>query len=386
MMIRKTMLVAAGLCAFAVTVSQTASAHGRWGTDLRRHGVFVLGNDPEANSVISLELKDGELTPVGSVAAGGKGGAAGNQGGLALDQGRGVLFAVNAGSHSIATFDIAARSLELESVTPAEGLGPMSIATCTPAGHKRKPLVYVLNEESRSIAGFALNRANRLEFLRGSVQSISENTASGAAQILFDNTCSVVVVVERNPASFMIYPIDRDGVAGTGKNVPSFSVGQLGSAVTRYNQLFVSETGTSAASSFALDLTTPGITPITQTLANTQAGSCWAVATRRTFRCDGWGRECTMGYVMNAGTANITSYAVRPNGQLSLREDIAQATLGSAFDGALADDDRYLIVQSRASTEERALNLYEIARDGTLEYLQVLEGMPATINSVAAIN
>jgi 6-phosphogluconolactonase len=385
MKIRKMMLAALGVSAFALSLSQTASAHGRWGTDLRRHGVFVLGNDPAVNSVLSLELKDGELTPVGSLETGGKGGAAGNQGGLALDQGRGVLFAVNAGSHTITSFEIGARSLELESVTGAEGLGPMSIATCTPAGRHQKPLVYVLNEDSRSIAGFSLNRGNRLEFIPGSVQSIS-NTASGAAQILFDNTCSVVVVVERNPASFMLYRIDRDGVAGAGVNFPSMSVGQLGSAMTRGNQLFVSETGTSAASSFALELSAPSISPITQTLANTQAGSCWAVATRRTFRCDGSRRDCTMGYVMNAGTANITSYAVKPNGELALREDIAQATLGGAFDGALADDDRYLVVQSRVSTEERALNLYGVDRDGTLEYLQVLDGLPATINSVAAIN
>jgi 6-phosphogluconolactonase len=385
MKIRKMMLVAMGVSAFGLSLSQTARAHGRWGTDLRHHGVFVLGNDPEENSVISLELKHGELTPVGVFETAGKGGAAGNQGGLALDQGRGVLFAVNAGSHTISSFDIGAGALELESVTPAEGLGPMSIATCTPAGRHQQPLVYVLNEESRSIAGFSLNRGKRLEFLRGSVQSIS-NTASGAAQILFDNTCSVVVVVERNPASFMLYRIDRNGVAGAGLNVPSMSVGQLGSAMTRENQLFVSETGTSAASSFALDLSQPNISPITQTLANTQAGSCWAVATRRTFRCDGRRHDCTMGYVMNAGTANITSYAVKPNGELSLREDIAQATLGGAFDGALADNDRYLVVQSRASTEARALNLYGIDRDGTLEYLQVLDGLPATINSVAAIN
>lgn len=60
--------------------------------------------------------------------------------------------------------------------------------------------------------------------------------------------------------------------------------------------------------------------------------------------------------------------------------------MGSAFDGALADDDRYLVVQSRVSTEERALNLYGIGQDGGLEYLQVLDGLPATINSVAAIN
>ena len=60
--------------------------------------------------------------------------------------------------------------------------------------------------------------------------------------------------------------------------------------------------------------------------------------------------------------------------------------MGSAFDGALADDDRYLIVQSRVSTEERALNLYSVEKDGSLEYVQVIDGLPATINSIAAIN
>jgi hypothetical protein len=60
--------------------------------------------------------------------------------------------------------------------------------------------------------------------------------------------------------------------------------------------------------------------------------------------------------------------------------------MGAAFDGALADSDRYLVVQSRVSTEERALNLYSVEKDGSLEYVQVLDGLPVTINSVAAIN
>ena len=380
-------LILAGISAFAVvlSVTQAANAHGRKGMDLRRNGVFVLGNAPDVNTVISFALKDGELTQVQTIETAGKGGAGGNQGALALDPERGLLFAVNAGSHTISTFEIGARALELEGVTPAEGLGPMSLASCTQPGPKGKTLVYALNEDSRSIAGFEVDRRKQLRFLPGSVQSISAST-SAAAQILFDNTCSAVVVVERNPASFMLYPVDRDGVARAGKNVPSASTGQLGSAVTRNNQLFVSETGTSAASSFALDLWRTNVRPITQTLANGQAGSCWAVATRRTFRCDGWRQDCTMGYVMNVGTSNLSSYAIKPNGQLSLRESVAQASMGSAFDGALADDDRYLIVQSRVSTEERALNLYSVEKDGSLEYVQVIDGLPATINSIAAVN
>jgi 6-phosphogluconolactonase (cycloisomerase 2 family) len=385
MNLEKMILAGGSALALVLSLARTASAHGRWGMDLRRNGVFVLGNDPELNTVISFALEDGELTQVETIETAGKGGAGGNQGGLALDQKRGLLFAVNAGSHTISTFEIGARSLDLDGVTAAEGLGPMSLATCTSSGHKAKTLVYVLNEDSRSIAGFELGRKNRLQFLPGSVQSIS-SSISAAAQILFDNTCSALVVVERNPASFMIYPIDRDGVARPGKNVPSLSAGQLGSAITRNNQLFVSETGTSAASTFALDLRQPNIRPITQTLVNGQAGSCWAVATHRTFRCDGFRHDCTMGYVMNVGSANITSYAIKPNGQLSLHEGVAQAAMGSAFDGALADDDRYLVVQSRVSTEERALNLYSVEKDGSLEYVQVLDGLPATINSVAAIN
>src|SRR5688572_6951739 len=349
-------LILAGISAFAVvlSVTQAANAHGRKGMDLRRNGVFVLGNAPDANTVISFALKDGELTQVQTIETAGKGGAGGNQGALALDPERGLLFAVNAGSHTISTFEIGARALELEGVTPAEGLGPMSLASCTQPGPKGKTLVYALNEDSRSIAGFEVDRRKQLRFLPGSVQSISAST-SAAAQILFDNTCSAVVVVERNPASFMLYPVDRDGVARAGKNVPSASTGQLGSAVTRNNQLFVSETGTSAASSFALDLWRTNVRPITQTLANGQAGSCWAVATRRTFRCDGWRQDCTMGYVMNVGTSNPASSAIKPTGQPPIRERVAPASMGSAVDGALPDDERAAHRGLRDALAERKL-------------------------------
>lgn len=386
-MIGKMMLAALGTSAFVLSLSPDASAHGRFATDLRRDGVFVLGNDAEVNTVLSFTLSRGELKAVGTVESAGKGGAGGNQGALALLQERGVLLAVNAGSHTLAAFEIGARSLELTDLADAGGTGPMSIATCTPPGWQRRPLVYVLNEDSRSIAGFSLNRWNQLDPIPGSTQRISDN-ASAAAQILFDKTCSSVVVIERNPASFMLYRINQAGVAGPGVNIASMSVGQLGSAITRGNQLFVSETGTSAASSFAIDPFRARITPITQTLANEQAGSCWAVATERTFRCEGarHGRDCSMGYVMNVGSSNISSYSIARNGELKLHENVAAASMGSAFDGTLADDDRYLVVQSRVDTTERALNLYEIGADGGLEYLQVLDGLPATINGVAAVN
>lgn len=379
-------LAAAGIMGSLIALSQPAAAH--WDDeeiDLQQSGVFALGNDPQVNTVLAYALVDGELEPVGTFATGGQGSAGGNQGGLALAQDQNVLIAVNAASNTITTFGIKPGFLDLQGVVPAQGERPVSAAVCTPKGRKAQPLVYVLNAQSRSIAGFTLDARAGLSPIAGSVQSLGER-ASSAAQILFDNTCRMVVVVERNAASFTAFKVDASGVAAPGVNVPSLSAGQLGSAITRNNQLFVSETGTSAASSFFLDTNTPNVTPISQTVVNGQAGSCWAVATQRTFRCQDGKRDCTIGYVMNAGTANITSYSVRPDGQLALREMIAHDTMGSAFDGTLAQGDRYLVVQSRVSTTERALNVYKVDAQGNLDYVQVIDGLPATLNSVVAMH
>ncbi len=378
-----------GLLGVALFAAQSASADSRQAAPskqgrLAQNGVFVMGNDPDVNTVLAYELVRGELEEVGTFATGGKGGAGGNQGGLAYAQKQGVLLAVNTGSDSITAFDVERGFLDLAGVVSSAGSEPISVASCT-APRAERALVYVLNRGSRSIAGYSLDSDGELTFLPGSVQSLSSNP-SGPAQILFDNTCRSVVVVERNPASFMVYQLDGDGVAAPGVNVASLSAGQLGSAVTRGNQLLVSETGTSAASSFQLDPLTPTLSPISQTVANGQAGSCWAVATQRSFRCDSYGRGCTIGYIMNAGTSNITSYTIGGDGALGLREVIAQDTFGGAFDGALANQDRTLIVQSRPSNQERALNVYRIRSDGSLEFAQLIEGLPATTNSVAAAN
>lgn len=350
--------------------------------DLQRNGVFVLGNDADVNTVIAYELRAGALTQAGTFATGGRGGAGGNQGGLALAQEQRSLLAVNAGSDSLTSFGVERGFLDLRDVVSAHGVSPVSLATCTKAG-STSAYAYVLNAGSRSIAGFSLDGDGHLEFLPGSVQALSDSSSSGA-QIAFDNTCSMVVVIERNPDYFMLYDLDDQGVADPGVQVASLSAGQLGSAVTTNNQLLVSETGTSAASSFQLDPEALDIIPVSQTVENGQAGSCWAVATERSFRCEGGGRQCTVGYIMNAGTSNITSYTIDHLGVLSLREVVAEETFGGAFDGALADRDRYLVVQSRVSPEQRALNLYRIAADGHLELAQIIDDLPASANSVAA--
>lgn len=346
--------------------------------------VFVLGNDTEVNSVLAYALRGQELHYTGTFATAGKGGAAGNQGGLALVAERNMLLAVNAGSDSLTAFDIKRDYLSLRDVTSAHGSGPVSLASCTADG-SGETLVYALNAASRSIAGFTLGADGELAFIDGSVQGLSEST-SGPAQILFDNTCSMLIVVERNPDSFMLYHVGDEGAVSAGINVASLSAGQLGSAITKDNQLLVSETGTSAASSFALDTMTPDIQPISQTVANGQAGSCWAAATMRSFRCADNARDCSIGYIMNAGSDNITSYTIAPDGVLDLREVVAAETFGGAFDGALAGGDRFLVVQSRPDMSSRALNLFTVEHDGELIRQQTIEGLPANANSVAATN
>src|SRR5688572_2585571 len=102
--------------------------------------VYVATNAVAGNGILVFDrFADGELEARGEVPTGGLGTGAGlgNQGGLVLDPSGRHLFAVNAGSDSVSTFDVTPSGLSLLSVTAAGGALPVSLTV-------RGRLLYVL--------------------------------------------------------------------------------------------------------------------------------------------------------------------------------------------------------------------------------------------------
>ena len=92
--------------------------------------VYALTNSPAGNAVLVYHRDaDGSLTPAGAYPTDGAGGAGlSSQGAVVVsDDGR-LLFAVNAGSNSISSFQIRPDGLELASTTSSGGTTPVSVA------------------------------------------------------------------------------------------------------------------------------------------------------------------------------------------------------------------------------------------------------------------
>src|SRR4051794_2878432 len=243
------------LLALAATpfVPAAAQAHdGHHGT------VFTLTNATGGNAVAVFDRHhDGTLSPAGSVSTNGTGtgGGLGSQGAIVLSRDGQRLFAVNAGSNSIAELAVRGHHLRLVTTVPSGGTMPVSLTV-------RGRLVYVLNAGgSGNIAGFRMTR-HGLAPLAGSVQPLGTGSA-GPAQVAFTPDGSALVVTEKASSTIDTYPVDTSGVAGAPTVSTSAGATPFGFDFDRRGHLLVSEAGGTASS---YDVAAGGVSVITGAL------------------------------------------------------------------------------------------------------------------------
>ena len=125
--------------------------------------VYVLGNQPSGNRVLVYErAPDGTLTAAGSVDAGGlgTGGGLGSQGAIVTDAAGRYVYAVNAGSNSIAAFRVTRDGLTRTDVVASGGVMPTSLTV-------HEGLLYVLNAGGAgSIVGFTVDHGDLVAVAR----------------------------------------------------------------------------------------------------------------------------------------------------------------------------------------------------------------------------
>jgi 6-phosphogluconolactonase len=104
-----------------------------------------------------------------------------------------------------------------------------------------------------------------------------------------------------------------------------------------------------------------------------QRAACWAVVTKN-------GRY---GYVINAGTGNISGFGISADGSASLldADGVTAVTGGNPTDAALSHDGGLLFVRVAALGE---IAVFRVASDGSLEALAPLTGTPAGLAGLAA--
>ena len=332
--------------------------------------VYALTNAPTGNAVVVYDRgAGGDLTPAGSYATGGLGTGAGlgSQGSVVVSDDHRLLFAVNAGSGSVSSFVVRPDGLELADVAPSGGSMPTSVAYS-------RGLLYVLNAGvPNNVSGFRVDQRGELAPLAGSARPLSAASTS-PAQVGFGDDGGTVVVTERATNRIDTYVVGSAGLLSGPIVHASAGPVPFGFAVDKRNTLLVSEAGTGGGASSYRIGDGGSLSPISGMVMTGQRAACWTVVTKN-------GRY---GYVTNAGTGNISGFAIAADGSASLldADGVTAVTGGNPTDAAISHEGTYLYARVAATNRIAG---FRIGSDGSLTALPALAGTPDGLAGLAAV-
>jgi 6-phosphogluconolactonase len=372
-------LTAVAVPAFALGTATTAGKSKMSGSKLSGK-VYAQTNGLSANQLVVFNrYADGSLKKAQLVATGGKGGAQEQPGcsamcpqldtvsEVAATPDGSLVFAVNAGSNTISAFKPKANGVKLVDQVPSEGAFPFSL---TIHGNE----LYVLNTDSRSIAGFTFSPSGMLTPIAGSVQPLTGDAMPGLSrQIGFDQTGKVLVVSLLEPAELDTFVVGAGGAAGPASETPSTSTLPFGFAFDKQDHLVltqaVSMTMPGNTATYSLSTSTGALTPI-DTVGSNGAAPCWAaVIPGQRFA-----------FVVNTGGgapsgATVTTYSLSSSGALTV-VGVTPPISGEFLktDEYVTRDGRYLyVIGHQGSPTEGATNSYideyKIATNGMLKFI-----------------
>jgi 6-phosphogluconolactonase len=304
---------------------------------------YLDGNTAGSNTIDALARHaNGSVTPLpGSpYAAGGAGTGAGlaSQGAIQVTRDHRYLLAVDAGSNQVSVLRITAGGVPVLAGRPVSSGGsqPVSVAV-SPSG-----LVYVANSGSSnsSYTGFRLSPGGTLTPVPGSTVPVPGT--SGLGDVFFNPLGTRVIGTRTGTSlidSFVVLPSGRLRAAH-GSPFTGQGLGQLGAQFSPAHpfQLFVSNAhngpglGTVSAYRDGLlgRLTPVGASPV----PDGQTAPCWVEVSHD-------GRYL---FTVNTGSATISSYAISPDGSLTLIGSTPIRGGGGDIDARLSPDGRTLSV------------------------------------------
>jgi 6-phosphogluconolactonase len=304
---------------------------------------YLDGNTATANTIDAFARHaDGSVTPLAGApfAAGGAGTGAGlaSQGAIQVTRDGRYLLAVDAGSNQVSVLRLTPGGVPVLVGHPVSsgGIQPVSVAV-SPSG-----LVYVANSGAAgsNYAGFRLLPGGTLVPIPGATFAVPGD--SGLGDVFFNALGNHLVGTRVNTSqidSFAVLPGGRLRPA-PGSPITGQGLGQLGAefSPTRPDQLFVSNAhngaglGTVSAYRDGLfgQLTPVGASPY----ADGQTAPCWVEISHD-------GRYL---FTVNTGSANISSYAISPDGSLTLIGSTPIKGGGADIDARLSPDGRTLTV------------------------------------------
>jgi 6-phosphogluconolactonase (cycloisomerase 2 family) len=323
-----------------------------------QHAVFILTNDPAANSVAAYARNDdGTLTYVATYPTGGKGGrAAGaavdplaSQGALVFDKEHHLLLAPNAGSNTVSVFKVHGDRLQLEQIVGSGGPFPASIAV-------HEDIVYVLDA---GLAGYVQGYRiadGTLHPIAGSNRSLGlANTNPPAflkspAQIGVtpDGRDLVITLKTSNAGAVDVFGVSEDGqlsnapTATAVGGVPFAFVFDPEGRLVIVNAAFGNLSTYNVNGNGSLSLVSAGH-------SDGQIAACWVTAVDGNY------------YAANAGSGSLSQYTIDEDGRVVLEKSPAATGIPGAVD--MAASGHFLYAQSGASGSVKAFSVNE---DGSL--------------------
>jgi 6-phosphogluconolactonase len=332
--------------------------------------VFVLTNAASGNQVLAYaRAADGSLESTPDVyAAGGAGTGTGlgSQGAIIVSDDRHFLFAVNAGSNTVSSFRVESGGVELADTASSGGTLPTSVTFS-------HGVLYVLNAGTpNNVTGFTVDRDGDLTMIPGATRPLSGPTTN-PAQVQFDRDGSALIVSERATNLLDVFVVANDGTLIGPYPNPSSGPVPFGFDIGHRHTLLVSEAGAGGGASSYVIEPSGGLTAASSMIMTGQRAACWTVVTKN-------GR---FGYVINAGTGNISGFEIDADGSAALldADGMTAVTGGNPTDAALSIDSRYLYVRVAALN---AIRVFSIEADGSLTALPSLTGTPAGLAGLAA--
>ena len=313
--------------------------------------VYVMSNQAPHNSVFVYDrADDGTLALAQEVSTHGAGTGVTldplvSQGALAMSADGKLLFAVNPASGDVSAFTVSANRLSFASKAPSGGAFPVSVTV-------KGRLVYVLNQlGTANISGFRVTVDGVLRPIPLSTRDLAGGPLALPAEVSFTPDGTQLVVTEKGTNLIDTFAVLGNGRADGPKVNKSSGRTPFGFAFSASGALVVSEAenrlplaGTVSSYTVASDST---LLPVSAAVPDNQTAACWVAITGDTA------------WVVNTGTAVISSYQVGAKGALTLLNSTA-ATTGDAtspIDAAASADGNFLYVLESATGEVAAFQV-----------------------------
>jgi 6-phosphogluconolactonase (cycloisomerase 2 family) len=316
---------------------------------------------------------DGTLTLLQEVATKGQGTGVTldplqSQGSVALSSDGKVLLVVNAASGELTAFKVTDAGVAFGSKVLSGGDFPVSVTV-------NNGLVYVLNQlGTPNISGFTVNDNAQLQSIASSTRTLAGGALAQPAQVSFTPDGTQLIVTEKGTRLLDTFTVLANGRTGGPFAQTSSGFTPFGFAFGTSNSVIVSEAENrlpleATASSYSLT-GTPHLQPISPTVHNQQTAACWVAVT------------ADIAWVVNTGSATISSFQIGPNGSINVINPIAASTGDGStpIDVAASSDGNFLYVLLSATGQIAIFNI----NSGTLTPLPVVSGLPLSIQGIVA--